>query len=126
MTTPSVSSFFGKPVSVINVGLSSMAQALRDQSIRVTDVDWRPAINGAPHLTFTRSGIDIDQANDETCRQIKSGRPMLVGMGIAGDHIPGMNSKMFLHAGPPITWDRMCGPTRGAIMGALIYEGMAG
>jgi hypothetical protein len=31
---------------------------------------------------------------------------------------------MILHAGPPITWERMCGPQRGAVMGALIYEGL--
>ena len=46
-------------------------------------------------------------------------------MGIAKDVIPGMHEKMILHAGPPIEWERMCGPTRGAIMGALIYEGLA-
>lgn len=28
-----------------------------------------------------------------------------------------------LHAGPPISWDRMCGPMRGAVIGALLYEG---
>ena len=32
---------------------------------------------------------------------------------------------MILHAGPPISWERMCGPTRGAIMGAAVYEGWA-
>ncbi len=32
---------------------------------------------------------------------------------------------LITHSGPPITWERMCGPTRGAIMGALIYEGLA-
>jgi hypothetical protein len=32
---------------------------------------------------------------------------------------------MILHAGPPITWDRMCGPQRGAVMGAIVYEGWA-
>jgi hypothetical protein len=46
-------------------------------------------------------------------------------MGSAKDVIPGMHARMILHAGPPIEWERMCGPTRGAIMGALIYEGLA-
>jgi hypothetical protein len=32
---------------------------------------------------------------------------------------------MILHAGPPVTWDRMCGPQRGAVMGAAVYEGWA-
>jgi hypothetical protein len=49
----------------------------------------------------------------------------LIGMGIAREVIPGMHARMILHAGPPIEWERMCGPTRGAVMGALIYEGLA-
>jgi len=48
-----------------------------------------------------------------------------VGMGLARDVIPGMHDQLILHAGPPITWERMCGPQRGAVMGALIYEGIA-
>jgi len=30
-----------------------------------------------------------------------------------------------MHAGPPITWERASGPMKGAITGALIYEGKA-
>ena len=120
-----IKDFFGKPVSVINVGLASMAQSLRDQGIPVTDVDWRPPANDAPRLRVTRSGIDIDSANEEVCQRIKKGVPVLVGMGIAGRTIPGMHDRMILHAGPPIAWERMCGPQRGAVMGALIYEGIA-
>jgi hypothetical protein len=36
-----------------------------------------------------------------------------------------MKKNLFLHAGPPVAWKNMCGPTRGAIMGGLIYEGFA-
>jgi len=36
-----------------------------------------------------------------------------------------MTPKLILHAGPPITWNRMCGPMKGAIIGALLYEGLA-
>src|SRR5262249_38041138 len=32
---------------------------------------------------------------------------------------------LILHAGPPITWDRMCGPMRGAICGIAVFEGWA-
>ncbi|RMD51751.1 MAG: DUF1116 domain-containing protein, partial [Candidatus Thermofonsia bacterium] len=39
--------------------------------------------------------------------------------------IPGMRDNLLLHAGPPITWERASGPMRGAIVGALIYEGLA-
>ncbi len=116
---------FGKPIAVINVGLESMAQSLRDQAIPVTQVDWKPPVNDVPRLRLTRGGIDIDEANAEVCRRIRQGVPVLVGMGIARDTIPGMHDRMILHAGPPVTWERMCGPQRGAVMGALIYEGIA-
>jgi hypothetical protein len=36
-----------------------------------------------------------------------------------------MKDNLLLHAGPPIEWDRMSGPLRGAIIGALILEGLA-
>jgi hypothetical protein len=32
---------------------------------------------------------------------------------------------VLLHAGPPVDWDRMCGPMRGAIAGAIVFEGWA-
>ena len=30
--------------------------------------------------------------------------------------------KLILHAGPPISWARMCGAQRGAVIGAILYE----
>ncbi len=125
MTKPKINDLFGKKISVVNLGLESMAQAVKEQGAQAVQVDWQPPRAGMPHLEVTKDGIDIDQANGEVCRRIMQGRPVLVGMGIAKDVIPGMHGKMILHSGPPITWERMCGPTRGAVMGALIYEGMA-
>ena len=111
---------------MINVGLASMAQSVQAQGVPVVDVDWQPPAGGRPPACArTQSGVDIDAANAEVCRRIKTGRPVLVGMGIASEVIPGMHDRMILHAGPPITWERMCGPQRGAVMGALIYEGLA-
>jgi hypothetical protein len=69
--------------------------------------------------------IDIDQANEQAVARMIDARPLLTGMGKAGDVIPGMRENLILHAGPPITWERMSGPLRGAILGALIYEGKA-
>jgi hypothetical protein len=102
-----------------------MAQAVTAQGVPVIHLDWQPPVEGVPRLHTTRRGLDIEAANAEVCRRIKQGRPALVGMGIARDVIPGMHARMILHAGPPVTWERMCGPQRGAVMGALIYEGMA-
>ena len=52
-------------------------------------------------------------------------RPVLVGLGKALDVIPGMRENLLLHAGPPITWERASGPLKGAVIGALIFEGRA-
>ncbi len=67
----------------------------------------------------------IEDANKEALEIIQKAQPTLVGMGIAKDVVPGMHKKLVLHAGPPITWDRMSGPLRGAVIGGLIYEGLA-
>jgi len=119
-----VNDFFGKELIVLNVGLNSMARSLAEQGVKVVDLDWHPLRDSILHLHHTKDGIDIDTANQEVVSRIQRGQAVLYGMGIARDVIPGMHSRLFLHAGPPITWDRMCGPQRGAVMGALIYEGL--
>jgi hypothetical protein len=120
-----INDFFGKPVSVVNLGLASMAQPMRDQGVAVVDLDWKPPMEGIRRLRVTRSGVDIDTANEEALKRIKAARPVIVGMGQAKEVIPGYHDRLFLHAGPPVSWERMCGPQRGAVMGALIYEGIA-
>ncbi len=69
--------------------------------------------------------MNIDQANREATDRMIEARPVLVGVGKALDVIPGMREDLLLHAGPPITWARASGPMRGAITGALIFEGKA-
>jgi len=120
-----IKDLFGQPLKIINVGLASMADSIREQDVPVQNVDWQPPLNKENRLHLTTAGIDIIHANNEVCSKIKMGKPVLVGMGRAKDVIPGMHNRMILHAGPPITWERMCGPQRGAVMGALIYEGIA-
>ncbi len=120
-----INDIFGKDLTVINVGLASMAKSISDQGVKVVDLDWQPPKDGIPRLRATKSQVNMDAANEEVVSRIKRGQAVLVGMGIARDVIPGMHDHMILHAGPPIEWARMCGPTRGAVMGALIYEGLA-
>ena len=67
----------------------------------------------------------INKANVEALDRLQKAQPKLIGIGVALKDIPGMTPKTVLHAGPPITWDRMSGPLRGAIIGGLIYEGLA-
>ena len=69
--------------------------------------------------------MDIELANQEATQRMMEARPVVTGLGKALDVIPGMRENLLLHAGPPITWERASGPMRGAITGALIYEGKA-
>lgn len=69
--------------------------------------------------------MDIEEANTDAAQRMIEARPVLVGLRKARDVIPGMRDNLLLHAGPPITWDRASGPLRGAIIGALIFEGLA-
>ncbi|MHB8133906.1 MAG: YlbE family protein [Anaerolineaceae bacterium] len=69
--------------------------------------------------------INIDQANQKAIDAFMDARPVVVGVAKAKDVIPGMHDKLFLHAGPPVTWARMAGPVRGAMIGAMILEGLA-
>jgi hypothetical protein len=67
----------------------------------------------------------IDEANRTAIARMMAARPMLTGVAKAGDVVPGMRPDLLLHAGPPITWERMSGPLRGAVIGALLFEGLA-
>lgn len=70
-------------------------------------------------------GEKINTANAEALKRIKAGQPTVIGLGTAGENIPGMTKKTVLHAGPPVTWNRMSPPQKGAVIGGLIYEGLA-
>lgn len=67
----------------------------------------------------------IEEANHTAFKRIVDADPVLVDIAPAIDVIPDLEDKMVLHSGPPITWDRMCGAQRGAIIGEVIFEGWA-
>ena len=69
--------------------------------------------------------VDIEKANQEAFKRLLDARPVWIGVEKAIDVIPGMKKNLILHAGPPVTWDRMSGPQKGAVMGVLVYEGFA-
>ena len=69
--------------------------------------------------------IDIEQANTTSVNRMMEARPILKGVATARDVIPEMKDNLFLHAGPPIEWNRMSGPLRGAMIGAMLFEGLA-
>jgi len=69
--------------------------------------------------------MSIDAANAKAVKRMMEARPMLTGVDEARRVIPGMKDNLLLHAGPPIDWPRMSGPLRGAVIGALLFEGLA-
>jgi hypothetical protein len=69
--------------------------------------------------------MSVRAANDECLKRIQRGAATLVDIRLASDVVPGMQGMTVYHAGPPVPWDRMCGPMRGAIIGACLFEGWA-
>ena len=67
----------------------------------------------------------IEAANQQALERMLSGTPVLIDVVPAHEAIPELRDKMILHAGPPIGWERMCGPMRGAIAGIAVFEGWA-
>ena len=119
-------------VSALNVGIEMFTNDLTAQGTPVAQVDWRPPGGGKPdviaaldRLALPERAARIEAANKEAVRRIIEARPVLVGFGRALDVVPGMTPTTILHAGPPIAWERMNGCMRGAVTGALVFEGLA-
>ena len=70
-------------------------------------------------------GSTISEANSEAVKRILEAEPVLVDVVRASEAIPDLEEGMILHAGPPIDWDCMCGPMRGAVAGIAVFEGWA-
>ena len=63
----------------------------------------------------------IEDANKQALARIVEGEPRLIDIVPAREVLTGLKERMVLHAGPPIEWERMCGPMRGAVAGAVVF-----
>ena len=70
-------------------------------------------------------GQRIAAANQTALERIVDSDPVLVDVQLAGERFPEMKENWVFHAGPPIEWNKMPGSTRGAVIGALLYDGLA-
>jgi Protein of unknown function (DUF1116) len=116
---------------VVNIGLPSFAEvAATVAHASVTHLDWRPPLD-ADALTarlVQRALADerIDEANGRAFDRYVASEPRIVDVVAASHAIPALQaSKLLLHAGPPIDVAAMCGPMRGALIGAILFEGWA-
>lgn len=69
--------------------------------------------------------MNIEEANKTCLEKIQSSTAYWIDISPAREVVPGMGDYTVLHAGPPVAWENMCGPMRGSIIGACIFEGWA-
>jgi hypothetical protein len=134
MTTSPPALLANESLVVVNVGVDEFVDSVRDAGGEATTLDWRPAGDGDPRLAWALAqlasdsqdpdsvGSRIDRANALAVERIIAAQPLLVDVALhARDVWPDLDHTL-LHAGAPVAWDAMCGPMRGAMIGALLYE----
>ncbi|MDQ2836969.1 MAG: DUF1116 domain-containing protein [Actinomycetota bacterium] len=119
-----MSELLAGPPRLLTAGVDLFADAAEAQGAEVNRVDWRPPMPGTEaDLATVLADRRRQQANAEAVRRIVSTQAMLVDVLPAGPTL-GLEKQDFLHAGPPIGWDRASGPLRGALLGAAALEGV--
>ena len=110
---------------VATAGVSLFADALTEQAVQVVQTEWQPANDAAREGL---AGVMADRrraaANAEALARMTAAEATLVDVVTAADAL-GLERGTFLHAGPPIEWERASGPLKGALIGAVLFEGLA-
>jgi hypothetical protein len=110
---------------VAAAGVDLFADALDAQAATATRVDWRPPMAGTEDaLVRVLADPRRAAANDEALSRMLGAGAHLVDVRPAREAL-GLEPGEFLHAGPPIEWDRASGPLQGALIGAALLEGLA-
>ena len=131
MADPDATIALPDEVAVVNIGLALFADAVRDQSTAVEQVDWRIPADGQLDLVtdlewlYGERSTDIDMANAEVVRRLDESVPLLVDVASSGKVVPGMSDRMLLHCGPAIEWSDVSDPLRRSMRAATVSEGWA-
>ncbi|MFZ3013681.1 MAG: DUF1116 domain-containing protein [Nitrospira sp.] len=124
-----IQALFQEKLQVLNVGLSSFADSITRAGGSVLQIEWAPPAQGQKEIGRALARLvnllSIETANQTAFDAYQSAQPVLNGVGIASQVLPNIAERMILHSGPPIAWKDMCGPMKGAIVGAILYEGWA-
>ncbi|HBW12655.1 MAG TPA: hypothetical protein DEF30_02365 [Proteiniclasticum sp.] len=127
-----INELFSSDLEVVNVGLEMFKEDLNSQGVKVSQVNFMPPADGDEEVLAALDYLDtpgirekIEAANKEVVEKVVSSRPVLIGFDQAINVIPGMKKNMIIHAGPPVAWENMCGAMKGAVTGALVFEGLA-
>lgn len=120
---------FRQEPQVLNVGLAAFAEAIALAGGKVSAIEWAPPADGDRAVGRALARLvnhpAVEAANGKAFAAYLAAQPVLDGVAIAGEAIPALRQRLILHSGPPIEWARMCGPMRGAVIGALMFEGWA-
>lgn len=121
--------FVRQELQVLNVGLASFADAIASAGGKVAAIEWVPPAAGDRDAGRALGRLvnhpQVEAANRRAFDAYLSSQPVIEGISVARAVIPGMHGRMILHAGPPVIWQKMCGPMQGAIAGAVLLEGWA-
>lgn len=110
---------------VINVGLPLIVEGIAPDD--VVQLDWQPPAFGDVAAARAMASLQTERtalANAAALELVHAVRPQWVDVRPAGEAL-GLSGHHLLHAGPPIEVARMCGPMRGALIGAMLFEGWA-
>ncbi|HUW78170.1 MAG TPA: DUF1116 domain-containing protein [Candidatus Nanopelagicaceae bacterium] len=112
-------------IKVATAGVPLLADALSDQLVALTRVDWRPAVPGSQAaLDRVMADVRRTSANSLALTRMLATGAQLVDVRQASEAL-NLETRTFLHAGPPLTWENASGPMRGALIGGVIFEGYA-
>jgi hypothetical protein len=112
------------PERVVTVGADLLAEAVAGQAVAVERVDWRPPMTGTEDdLATVSADPRRGDANRQAVEAMLGVTANLVDVAPASELL-GLDPGQFLHAGPPIEWERASGPLRGALMGGAALEGL--
>ncbi len=116
---------------MICAGIDLLADALRGQAVDVVTVDYRPPAFDTADAASVPAALQTvladprrSAANALAAERMLAVRAQLVDVRPASEAL-GLRPGEFCHAGPPIDFARASGPLRGALIGALIFEGLA-
>jgi len=129
--TKSAMTLFKETLTVVNVGLAGFAENVVAAGGQCVPLQWQPPAQGDRAGAWALGEIfnhpAIERANAIAFARFLEAQPVLTGIATARDVVPAMagDRRLILHAGPPIAWSEMCGPMRGAVLGAIVLEGWA-
>ncbi|MFG2000031.1 DUF1116 domain-containing protein [Spirillospora sp. NPDC048911] len=122
---PRLGGLLSREPHIVAAGVDVLAEALHRQAVPVERVDWRPPPPGTEESLATVLGDPRhSEANALAAGRMLGARPQLVDVRPARE-VLGLERGAFLHAGPPIDWERASGPMRGALIGAMLLEDLA-